>query len=68
MSGLLRGIWEFFIGDDWRIAFGVAIAVALTRWLVGEHHDTWWLPALAALVLLAWSVLQVARRARPTPN
>lgn len=49
-------LYEFVIGDDWRIAAGVVVALALTA-LAGA----WWiLPAVVA-VMLAVSLWTVAR-------
>jgi hypothetical protein len=48
--------WSFIVGDDWRVAAGVALAIALTYVLA--HHDVnaWWLLPLAVAVLLADSL------------
>jgi acetyltransferase-like isoleucine patch superfamily enzyme len=52
-------LYDFVIGDDWRIAAGVVLALGVTA-LAG----TWWiLPAIVA-GMLAFSVWTVAR-ARP---
>jgi hypothetical protein len=44
--------WSFVVGDDWRVAAGVAVALGLTALLAAEGVDAWWLlPAAVALVL-----------------
>jgi hypothetical protein len=44
--------WNFVVGDDWRVAAGIAIALALTWFLAHRGVDVWWLlPAAVALVL-----------------
>jgi hypothetical protein len=44
--------WGFIVGDDWRVAAGVAVALGLTSLLTHEQVDAWWLlPAGIALVL-----------------
>jgi hypothetical protein len=44
--------WNFIVGDDWRVAAGVAVALALTYLLTHEGVNAWWLlPAAIALVL-----------------
>jgi len=44
--------WNFIVGDDWRVAAGVAVALGLTSLFTHEHIDAWWLlPAAVALVL-----------------
>ena len=32
LKALLRFLWDFVIGDDWRIAAGVAVALGITPW------------------------------------
>jgi hypothetical protein len=59
VRALGRFLYEFVIGDDWRIAAGVAIALAVTaaaKW--------WWLLPLAVAGLLALSVSRYAVRRR----
>jgi hypothetical protein len=59
VTALGRFLWEFVIGDDWRIAAGVAVALALTA-----VFEWWWLLPLAVAALLALSVLRFAARRR----
>ena len=41
--------WNFVVGDDWRVAAALAVALALTWWL-----ERWWLlPAAVALILVS---------------
>ena len=45
--------WEFVIGDDWRVAAGIAAALAVTFVLAHDQVTAWWLmPAATATVLL----------------
>jgi hypothetical protein len=51
--------WDFIVGDDWRVAAGVAITLALTALLAATSLPAWWLlPVGIALVL--WSSLRRA--------
>jgi membrane protein implicated in regulation of membrane protease activity len=59
----LLGVWEFVVGDDWRTALGVALALALTALLAGAPAPAWWVMPLAVIVLLALSVRRAARAA-----
>ncbi len=65
MSGRLRrlalGVWEFVVGDDWRIALGVGAAIALTALVAGAGIAAWWVMPVAAIVLLALSILRSLR-------
>jgi hypothetical protein len=56
LKGLLLGIWEFVVGDDWRTALGVVLALALTALLAKAVSSDWWVMALAVVGLLALSV------------
>lgn len=59
---MLRFIWEFVVGDDWRIAVGVATALAANALLSQAGVAAWWLVPLVAAALLARSVAVSARR------
>ena len=54
--------YDFIIGDDWRIAVGVAVTIACVY--VAAHHDLnwWWLLPVAVAVLLGVSVMHEMRR------
>lgn len=57
------GIWDFVVGDDWRIAVGVVAALGLTA-LVAEHSSAWFVLPVAVAFLLCLSVWLGAKRAR----
>jgi hypothetical protein len=64
MSRLRRfaaGVWDFVVGDDWRIALGVAIALGLTAVLSGTSVGAWWILPVAVAILLLASVLGSGR-------
>jgi len=63
VQGFLTGIWEFVVGDDWRTALGVVLALALTALLAGAAISAWWVMPLAVLGLLALSIRRAARGA-----
>jgi predicted ABC-type sugar transport system permease subunit len=58
--------WDFIVGDDWRIAAGVIVALAATAALAAADVPAWWLLPLAVAVLLGLS-LRRATRPRHTP-
>jgi hypothetical protein len=55
----LRFWYEFIVGDDWRVAAGIGVAIALTALLAGAGVSSWWVMP-AAVVL---SVYRSLRRA-----
>ncbi len=59
----LAAVWEFVVGDDWRTAIGVALAIALTALLASAGVSAWWVMPLAVLGLLALSIRRAARGA-----
>ena len=64
LHGLARFIWDFVIGDDWRIAAGVALALGLTAGVATTSLSAWWILPVAVAGLLGGSVW---RGARPRP-
>ncbi len=56
--------YDFIVGDDWRVAAGVVLALALTAGLAHSGVNAWWLVPVAVVLLLGYSVRRAARRAR----
>jgi hypothetical protein len=54
--------WNFIVGDDWRVAAGVAVALGLTSLLTHRGINAWWLLPLAIALLLAGSVRRAVTR------
>ncbi len=54
--------WNFIVGDDWRVAAGVAAALGLTSLLTHQGVNAWWLLPVAVAVLLADSLRRAAER------
>jgi hypothetical protein len=53
--------WDFIVGDDWRVAAGVAAALGLTALLTHEGVNAWWLLPVAVAVMLALSLRRAAQ-------
>jgi hypothetical protein len=53
--------WDFIVGDDWRVAVGLAAALGLTWLLEHEGVSAWWLLPIAVAGLLVGSVWREAR-------
>ena len=54
--------WDFVIGDDWRMAAGVVMILAVSAAVAHHGIPSWWLPPLAVIAVLSYSVLRVTRR------
>lgn len=61
LASVLRAVWEFVVGDDWRTAAGVVIALGITAVIATTEVAAWWILPVAVLILLAESVWRVAR-------
>lgn len=61
VRAFLLGVWEFVVGDDWRTAIGVAVAIALTALVASAGISAWGVMPLAVLVLLVLSIRRAAR-------
>jgi hypothetical protein len=55
--------WNFIVGDDWRVALGVGIAIGLTAFLTHRDADVWWLLPVAVALVLAGSLWRTTRHA-----
>jgi hypothetical protein len=55
--------WDFIVGDDWRVAAGLAIALGLTSVLTHNGVNAWWLLPLAVALLLVGSLWRATRNA-----
>jgi hypothetical protein len=49
--------YDFIIGDDWKIAFGVVVGLALSALLVHSVSSAvWWVLPVAVVITLAISL------------
>lgn len=53
--------YDFVIGDDWRVAVGVVLAIALTYGVSRTSVPAWWIVPVAVVVLLPVSLLRATR-------
>jgi hypothetical protein len=56
-----RFVWDFVVGDDWRIALVVIVGLAVTAIVAGAGAAAWWILPLATLAVLGLSVWRAAR-------
>jgi hypothetical protein len=61
LQSFLRFWWNFIVGDDWRVAAGLALALGLTSLLTHNGINAWWLLPLAVALLLGGSLWRVTR-------
>ena len=55
-------LYDFVIGDDWRIAAGVVIGLAVTYAISRTSVPAWWLLPVMLVVLLPASLWVATRR------
>ena len=53
--------YDFLIGDDWRVAAGVVVALAITYGFSRTTVGAWWCLPVAVVILLTFSVWRAAR-------
>jgi hypothetical protein len=56
-------LYDFVIGDDWRIAAAVVVALGITA-----LASTWWILPVVVAIILALSVWTAARSAGRSPG
>jgi hypothetical protein len=54
-------VWEFVIGDDWRVAAGVVVAIAVTALVATTKVAAWWILPVAVALLLALTLWRASR-------
>ena len=54
--------YDFIVGDDWRIALGVVLALAVTYVLSRATPHSWWIVPVAIGVLLPFSLWRATRK------
>ncbi len=61
----VRGVgafwWDFIVGDDWRIAAGVVVALVATAAVATTSVAAWWIVPVAATALLGASLWRATR-------
>jgi hypothetical protein len=54
--------YDFVVGDDWRIAAGVVVALGITYGVARTGAPAWWIMPLAVVVLVALALATAVRR------
>jgi len=61
VASFFGGVWDFIVGDDWRAAVGVVLALGLTSLIANSDSSGWWVMPIAVVTLLALSIRRAAR-------
>jgi hypothetical protein len=56
--------YDFVVGDDWRVAAGVVIALSVTYAVTRTAWPAWWIVPVAVAALLPLSLLRETRKRR----
>ena len=60
LRSFARFWWDFVVGDDWRAAAGIVLAIGATASLVAGGVDAWWLMPIAVAAILWLSLRRAA--------
>ena len=64
VTQFFKFLWDFVIGDDWRIALAVTVTLVASLVLANNGVTIWWLLPVVVAVMLSVSVWGVARSKR----
>jgi hypothetical protein len=57
--------YDFIVGDDWRVAVAVVLALAVTSGVARTAVPAWWVLPAAVAIVLTLSLWRVARTRPP---
>jgi hypothetical protein len=60
--GFGRFWYHFIVGDDWTLALGVVVGLAITGILKSSGIQAWWLVPILVIAMLGISLRRAARR------
>lgn len=55
--------YDFVVGDDWRVAVAVVLALVVTYLLGHAGVAAWWVLPVVVLLVLPWSLWRARRKA-----
>ncbi|HEV7400174.1 MAG TPA: hypothetical protein VGN84_07860 [Solirubrobacterales bacterium] len=50
------GVWEFVVGEDWRVALGVVMTLGAISLVAAVGAPAWWIAPIAILAILHRSI------------
>ncbi|WP_163509923.1 hypothetical protein [Fodinicola acaciae] len=54
--------YDFVVGDDWRVAVAILVAIVATWLLSLNHLPAWWVLPVAVVAVVPWSLWRARRR------
>jgi hypothetical protein len=54
--------WDFVVGEDWRVAAGIVVGLAVTGALAANDVPAWWVMPVAVVLTLGLSLRGAVRR------
>jgi hypothetical protein len=57
--------WDFVVGDDWLVAAGLVLVLALTALVADDGVDAWWILPVGVVGLLVLSLRRATGRRGP---
>lgn len=64
IAQFFRFWYDFIVGDDWSVAAGVVIALAITALLAHRGVTSWWFMPAGVVVVLGMSLWRVSQQSR----
>jgi hypothetical protein len=64
LESVIRFVWDFVVGDDWRIAAGVVLGLGVTALVATTSVSAWWILPVAVAAMLSGSVFGAVRTRR----
>jgi hypothetical protein len=64
LRAFLHFWYDFVVGDDWRVAVGVAAALGLTFLISKTAAPAWWIMPVATMLVLTLSLRRATRAHR----
>jgi hypothetical protein len=68
VKSFARFWWSFVVGDDWRVAAGIAATLLVAAFLVARGVDAWWLLPPAVVLVLVGSLRRATRASAAVGN